>query len=384
MPKRRKVTPVRRMFNRALIETTLFLENVVGFCTRDELATFAVTCKATLASVVMVLTEQQLWRVSILLNEAKTKWTWTEYPGRMAHVKNIWIDSAVDELPMELTNCDGVLFKEPCYGFPDDYPLLTYSMFPVGVQKVWFKSVVTPGYFEHVDGLPDTVRVVLFERASHLKRGLLPAGVKLLEMVVYTGDLRDVLPLGLEHFRISQYSSTIQPGTLPAGLQGLRVDNGMRIVENALPTGLLSLHVDGPLRLRPANVLTRVTGLKYLTLGRRTNHHRLVQGMLPPNLRCLTVAFRFNHPLDQGVLPRGLKEMVFDSSVVITPGSLPEGLLRLKLGEDFCDLLDANMLPRSLMELEMCSKYVTDWPVEVQDIRVAFPRLEIHVYEASV
>ena len=159
MPKRRKVTTVRRTFNHALIETTLFLENVVGFCTRDELATFAVTCKATLASVVMTLTEQQVWRVSTLLNEAKTKWTWTEYPGRMAHVKNVFIDSEVDELPMELTNCKGVIFQEKGE-LPEDFPQLTYSMFPAGVQRVWFKSVVTPGYLEHVDSLPDTVNMV--------------------------------------------------------------------------------------------------------------------------------------------------------------------------------------------------------------------------------
>ena len=135
--------------------------------------------------------------------------------------------------------------------------------------------------------------------------------------------------------------------------------------------------------LRPANVLTRATGLLHLTLGRRTNHHRLVQGVLPPNLQRLTVAFRFDHPLEQGVLPRGLKEVEFNSSVRITPGSLPEGLLLVKLGEDFGDLLEPNMLPQSLIELRMCSNYVNDWPHEVQEIRVAFPSLDIHVYEPS-
>jgi hypothetical protein len=55
----------------------------------------------------------------------------------------------------------------------------------------------------------------------------------------------------------------------------------------------------------------------------------------------------------------------------------------VKLGETFCDLLEPEMLPRSLMELRMCSNYVSDKPDVVQGIRVAFPRLEIHVYEPS-
>jgi hypothetical protein len=330
----------------------------------------------------MTLTEHRLWPVSTLLNEAKTKWTWTEYPGRMAHVRTIWIDSAVDELPMELTNCKEVLFKE-LGDTPSDFPPLTNSMFPVGVENLWFQSVVTPGYFEHVDVLPDTVRVINFAGARNLKRGLLPAGVEKLEIAVYAGDLSGVLPLGLVHFRISQYSTTIQPGTLPAGLRMLRVDNGMRIVENALPTSMHSLHVDGPLRLHPANVLSRATGLRFLTLGRRTNLHRLAHGMLPPNLIELEVAFRFDHPLEQEVLPRGLERVVFHSSVDITPGSLPEGLLHMTLGDNFCDLLEPEMLPQSLEQLRISTNYVSDWPDLVQNIRAAFPRLEVDIYEPS-
>jgi hypothetical protein len=192
--------------------TDFFDMEVAPYCTPGDLASFALTCREALPCV-MALTEQKVWPVSILLQDYKTRWTWTHFPERMSHVRRVHMDKSITSLPVDigLTSCKEVFFFNPHRKTRvvshRDAPLRVHpAMYPKGVATVRFNDTVTECTFGNVSdyNIPASVQKIVFTRGYRTAPLKIPGSVKTL--VFHMKSMNQlkvgVLPEGLTHLEL--------------------------------------------------------------------------------------------------------------------------------------------------------------------------------------
>ena len=80
---------------------------------------------------------------------------------------------------------------------------------------------------------------------------------------------------------------------------------------------------------------------------------------LPTSLLYLTMGFRYNQPIQQGVLPQSLLHLTlgYRYNQQIKPGVLPQSLLYLTMGNQYNQKIQQGVLPPSLLHLTMGDVY---------------------------
>ena len=251
----------------AAVSATIFDMEVAPYCTPGDLASFALTCREALPCV-MALTELKIWPVSILLQDYKTRWTWTKFPERMSHVRHVHMDKSFTSLPgdMGLTSCKEVYFFPPL----DKWSLARQTgvnhegldvhpaMFPNGVVTLRFDDTLTQCDFGTVSDLkiPTSVQTIVYSRGYHnitnyclFMRGL-PASVS---TCVLTWRL--------------EMRGELEAGVLPKALRSLTLEGDSFVIRNGvLPIDLETLILTGNWTLRPSNVLSRCQSIVKLVL----------------------------------------------------------------------------------------------------------------------
>ena len=347
--------------------TCLFDMEVAPYCTDDDLASFALTCKEALPCV-MALTERKVWPISILLNHYKTQWTWTKFPERMSHVRRVHMDQSFisTSLPgdMGLTSCKEVYFFPPQYP-PRHYPPRHYppkryprhldvhpAMFPNGVVTLRFDYGMTYCEFGYESDLkiPTSVQTIVCCGNYHS----------------YTDGAGDPdwllrqLPASVSTCVLTKMAGKMHAGVLPKNLRSLTLDGGSFVIEDGvLPIGLETLILAGDCTLRPINLLSRCQAIVKLVLNHEDSSRYVAMdhSMYPPNLETLVLGLyttEGNAPLK---IPGSVKTLVFHMEYAdqLDVGVLPEGLTHLELVDVDFEMVNLEMMgfPQSLQYVKI-------------------------------
>ena len=341
--------------------TCLFDMEVAPYCTDDDLASFALTCKEALPCV-MALTERKVWPVSILLKHYKTQWTWTKFPERMSHVRRVHMDQSFTSLPgdMGLTSCKEVYFFPPVHkwrrGLHHEALIVYAAMYLTGVETLRFNEALTPCCFgpccfgpDSDLKIPTSVQTIVLNRSFH------NYGVGSLQ----PEWLLRRLPPSVSTCVLTQMQGELHAGVLPKDLRSLTLDgDGIKIRDGILPLALESLTLAGTWILRPKNLLSRCQAIVKLVL-----HHwgagyvEMDHSMYPPKLNTLVLGpdtTEGNAPLK---IPGSVKKLVFHMRYTnqLAVGALPEGLTHLELVDVDFHFMNLEMMgfPQSLQYVKI-------------------------------
>jgi len=357
----------------AAVGATIFDMEVAPYCTPGDLASFALTCREALPCV-MALTELKIWPVSILLQDYKTRWTWTKFPERMSRVRRVHMDKSFTRLPGDigLTSCKEVYFFPPQdkWCLPRLYPWhldVHPAMFPNGVSTLRFDYALTNCDFGYHSDLkiPTSVQTIVCcraynrygEGAGHpdwLLRQL-PASVSTCVLTKMVGELdARVLPKDLRSLTLDG-DFVIRDGVLPLALQSLELAR-----ECVLPLALESLKLAGEWILLPENLLSRCQAIVKLVLNHSpggSEYLAMDHSMYPPNLETLVLGpytTDGNAPLQ---IPGSVKTLVFHMEYTnqLAVGVLPEGLTHLELVDVDFEMVNLDMIgfPESLQYVKI-------------------------------
>jgi hypothetical protein len=301
---------------------------VSPFCEWCDLASFALTCREALPCVIALLTEQKIWRVSILLKHYKTQWTWTKFPGRMSHVRRVHMDRSINILPgdMGLTSCKEVYFFNPQRkwhaGLRPRQLNVHPPMFPNGVVTLRFDEALTP---------------CLFEGDSEFK---FPTSVQ----TIFCGQspynycvqrFMRALPASVTTCVLTKMRDDLGVGVLPNHLRSLTLDAAdVMILDGVLPLALETLFLNGKWTLYPKNVLSRCQAIVKLVLNYTAGGGYVAMSYFayPPNLETLVLGPETTEGNEPLKIPGSVKKLVFHMKYTnqLAAGALPEGLTHLE------------------------------------------------------
>ena len=351
--------------------TGLFYTEVAPYCTPGDLALFALTCREALPCV-MALTERKIWSVSILLQDYKTRWTWTEVPERMSHVRRVHMDKSIWRLPLDmgLTSCKEVYFfppRCPPRRYHPRHLLVHPAMFPNGVVTLRFDYGLTYCEFGYESDLkiPTSVQTIVWCR-DYRSYG---------EGNGHHDWLLRQLPASVSTCVLTKISGEMNAGVLPKDLRSLTLDGGSFVIEDGvLPIGLETLILAGDWTLRPINLLSRCQAIVKLVLHPWTGYVAMDHSMYPPNLETLVLGPQTtegNAPLK---IPGSVKTLVFHMEYAdqLDVGVLPEGLTHLELVDVDFEMVNLDMIcfPQSLQYVKISMHDIACLPWMQLDWRV--------------
>ena len=256
-------------FQRVVLETGLFTNEIAKYCRTADLASIASTFKAAFPALFLLTARDcRIILLSKVLSNMDNLWTWRQHPTRIAHISFLAIDVDQSLLPSGL---DGVqkawvrvqsscnlplppnlrwLKYEYSFRFCEDTDVrhkrcsMWWNIHDDADTDVYYGSddsdVVTSNTTSYltITGLHTLkyLEVLYIARPllQELKRGMLPATIKglLLEEGSFPIQV-DALPSTLEELDLGQaYQHPLVPGAIPQSVLGLVVSERVDFIAN--------------------------------------------------------------------------------------------------------------------------------------------------------
>ena len=227
---------------------------------------------------------------------------------------------------MKLTDKGCAEGERKCSPFPDsvvnliiNYPKddIEPGFLPPNLKTLRLSScrpIKTPGVF------PESLRELTFGNyTGSVSGGILPPKLEMLNLggnygnynrPLRKGDLPSTLKI---LFLSGEFDSEIEPGTLPEGLEYLRVGDGAH--KEFITRGLL-----------PKSLKKLILGLNY--------DYEITPGLLPPNLEVLKLGWF--QKISPGALPSSLKAIVLTQATLdkLQRSNIPEGVELVIVNDD--------------------------------------------------